>query len=409
MSKKTLLVIGGGAAGFFCAVNAARLNPALTVIIAEKSGQVLRKVKISGGGRCNVTHACFDIQAMASCYPRGERFLRKAFHRFFTTDTIEWFQSRGVPLKAESDGRMFPQADTSQAIIDCLINEMHRYKVQLILHFQAEKIEALGQGFYVYHGSGERLFADYVMIACGGFSQAAQFDWLRNLKLHMEDPVPSLFTFNFPGHPLNRLMGIAVTDANIKMAGSKKNSAGPILITHWGLSGPAVLRLSSFCARELAKASYRFTVQINWCGAYREQSMAEKIREQRTIAPSRKIINGNFTGIAGRLWEFLLTESGIEDSKRWADATTTMINQLARNCTAYEMTANGKTTFKEEFVNAGGIALSEIDVNSMMSRQQEGLYFGGEILDVDGITGGYNFQHAWTSGFIAATHIAASR
>lgn len=408
MSKKTLLVLGGGAAGFFCAVNAARLNPALSVIIAERSGQVLRKVKISGGGRCNVTHACFDIQEMAGCYPRGERFLRKAFHRFFTTDTIEWFQSRGVPLKAEADGRMFPEAGTSQAIVDCLINEMHRYKVQLVLHFHAEKIEVLPQGFYVCQSSGEQMFADYVMIACGGFSQAAHFDWLRNLKLQIEDPVPSLFTFNFPGHPLNRLMGIAANDANIKMAGNKKKSAGPILITHWGLSGPAVLRLSAFCAREMAQASYRFTVQINWCAAYREQSLAEKIREQRSIAPAKKAINGNFTGIAARLWEFLLFESGIDDGKRWADVTTTMINKLAKNCTTYEMTANGKTTFKEEFVSAGGIALSEIDVNSMMSRQHKGLYFGGEIVDVDGITGGYNFQHAWTSGFIAASHIAAN-
>lgn len=408
MSKKTLLVIGAGAAGFFCAVNAARLNPVLKVMLVEKTGQVLRKVKISGGSRCNVTHACFDRQEMANCYPRGGRFLRKAFHRFFTTDTIDWFQSRGVPLKTEADGRMFPEANTSQAIIDCLLQEMHRYNIELHLHFAVVKIEPLEQGFHVYQSSGNRQFADFVMIACGGFSQAAHFEWLSNLKLKLEDPVPALFTLNFSGHALNKLMGITATNASIKIAGCKKNSSGPILITHWGLSGPAVLRLSSFFARELADAGYRLKLIVNWSATYNAQSLAEKIREQRFIAPAKKVSNGNFTGMAARLWEFLLHESGIDDNCRWADVSTVMMNRLAVNCTAYEMTANGKTTFKEEFVSAGGIALEEIDVNSMMSRRYKGLYFGGEIMDVDGITGGYNFQHAWTSGFIAAAHIAAN-
>ncbi|MBK9732598.1 MAG: NAD(P)/FAD-dependent oxidoreductase [Chitinophagaceae bacterium] len=406
MNQKKLLVIGGGAAGFFCAVNAARLNPALQVTIAEKSGQVLQKVKVSGGGRCNVTHACFDIQEMAGCYPRGERFMRSAFHHFFSTDTIEWFQSRSVPLKTEDDGRMFPEANTSQAIIDCLFGEMQRYNVTLQLHFPVEKIEPLDEGFHIYYRKGEKLYTDFVMIACGGFSKATQFDWLKNLKLQIEEPVPSLFTFNFPGHPLNKLMGIAASDAIIKIAGSKRSSNGPVLITHWGLSGPAVLKLSAFAARELSNVNYQFKVVVNWCSTYQEQSFVEKIKEQRALSPARKLINGNFTGLASRLWEFLLIESGIDETKRWADLTVTMINKLAKNCCAYEMNANGKTTFKEEFVSAGGISLKEMDVNSMMSKRYNGLYFAGEILDVDGITGGYNFQHAWTSAFIAATHIA---
>ncbi|MEP7127612.1 MAG: NAD(P)/FAD-dependent oxidoreductase, partial [Chitinophagales bacterium] len=397
MNQKKLLVIGGGAAGFFCAVNAARLNPLLEVTIAEKTGQVLQKVKVSGGGRCNVTHACFDKPEMASRYPRGERFMRNAFHRFFTTDTIEWFQSRDVLLKTEEDGRMFPEANTSQSIIDCLINEMNHYHVELQLHFPVEKIEPLEEGFQIHYRKGEMLYTDFVMIACGGFSKSTQFDWLKNLKLQIEEPVPSLFTFNFPGHPLNKLMGIPAPEATIKIAGSKRSSNGPILITHWGLSGPAVLKLSAFAARELAAMNYQFTVIVNWCSAYQEQSFNEKIKEQRSLSPSRKVINGNFTGLASRLWEFLLSESEIDETKRWADLTVAMINKLAKNCCAYEMKANGKTTFKEEFVSAGGISLKETDVNSMMSKRYNGLYFAGEILDVDGITGGFNFQHAWTS------------
>ncbi|MEO6167975.1 MAG: NAD(P)/FAD-dependent oxidoreductase [Chitinophagales bacterium] len=409
MNKKKLLVIGGGAAGFFCAVNAARLNPDLEVIIAEKTGHVLQKVKVSGGGRCNVTHACFDIREMAARYPRGENFLRKAFHHFFTTDTIEWFQSRGVPLKTEDDGRMFPEANTSQAVIDCLLKEMHSNQVQLQLHFPVEKIEPLKNGFHIHYRKGEMMYADCVMIACGGFSKINQFDWLRNLNLEVESPVPSLFTFNFPGHPLNKLMGVSAPNAIVKIAGSKKISNGPLLITHWGLSGPAVLRLSAFAARELAALNYQFTVLVNWCADYHEQSLTEKIREQRSQSPAKKVINGNFTGLASRLWEFLMEESDIQASKRWADLTTVMINKFAKNCCAYEMKANGKTTFKDEFVSAGGIALSEIDVNTMRSKKYNGLYYGGEVMDVDGITGGYNFQHAWTSGYVAAKAIAGFR
>ncbi|HUM47596.1 MAG TPA: aminoacetone oxidase family FAD-binding enzyme [Chitinophagales bacterium] len=278
MTKKKLLVIGGGAAGFFCAVNAAQLNPSLQVTIAEKTGHVLQKVKVSGGGRCNVTHACFDIREMAARYPRGEIFLRKAFHHFFTTDTIEWFQSRGVALKTEDDGRMFPEANTSQAIIDCLLNEMHSTRVQLQLHFPVEKIEPLKEGFNIYYRKGEVMYADYVMIACGGFPKINQFEWLKNLKLQVESPVPSLFTFNFPGHPLNKLMGVSAGNAVIQIAGSKRISHRPVLITHWGLSGPAVLRLSAFAARELAALNYQFTVLVNWCADDHEQSFSEKVR-----------------------------------------------------------------------------------------------------------------------------------
>ncbi len=408
MISKKLIVIGGGAAGFFCAVNAARMNPLLKVMIVEKSGNVLQKVKVSGGGRCNVTHACFDINEMAKCYPRGERFVRKAFHQFFTTDTIEWFESREVDLKTEFDGRMFPQSNNSQTIIDCLVKEMHAYKVELQLYHSVEKIEPLEKGFDVSFKNGETIHSDFVVIACGGFQKLNQFDWLKNLNLKIESPVPSLFTFNFPKHPLNNLMGIAAPNASIKIAGTKLLAEGPILITHWGLSGPAVLRLSAFAAKDLEKLNYKFSVIINWCAEFNEQNFVKQIHDQRKLFPAKKPSNGNFTGLASRLWEFMLLESGIDDSKKWSDLTSVVINKLAKNFCAYEMQAEGKTTFKEEFVSAGGIAMNEVDANTMMSKRYPGLYFGGEILDVDGITGGYNFQHAWTSGFVAAKSICAA-
>ncbi len=405
MNSKKLVVIGGGAAGFFCAVNAARMNPLLKVFIAEKGGSVLQKVKVSGGGRCNVTHACFDIDEMAKCYPRGERFMKKAFHQFFTTDTIDWFEKRGVSLKTEEDGRMFPHSNSSQTIIDCLMKEMNRYKVELQLYHSVEKIQPIINGFNVSFKNGEIVQADFVVIACGGFQKIIQFDWLNNLSLKIEKPVPSLFTFNFPKHPLNNLMGIAAPNSSIKIVGIKFLSEGPILITHWGLSGPAVLRLSAFAARDLEKLNYKFSVIINWCTEFNEQSFVKQIHEQRKLFPAKKPSNGNFSGVASRLWEFILLQSGVSDSNKWSDLTNATINKLAKNCCAFEMFAEGKTAFKEEFVSAGGISLSEVDANTMMSKKYPGLYFGGEILDVDGITGGYNFQNAWTSGFVAAKSI----
>lgn len=383
------------------------MNPLLDVMIAEKGGKILQKVKVSGGGRCNVTHACFDIREMSRRYPRGERFVRKAFYHFFTSDTIQWFQERGVPLKQEEDGRMFPEADTSQAIVDCLTSEMNIYGVRLALHTAILKIQPQQEGFNIMLGGGQSLYADFVVVATGGFSRLDQLDWLKNLNLTMETPVPSLFTFNFPGHPLNQLMGVVAPECSISIAGTRFCAEGPVLITHWGLSGPAILRLSAFAARELAQRNYQFTVVVNWCCTYNEQTFTEKIRHERSAVPSRKVINGNFTGLASRLWEHLLNISGIDNNRRWADLTVSMMNKLSRNCCAYVMTASGKTTFKEEFVSAGGISLTEIEPDTMMSKKYPGLYFAGEVMDVDGITGGYNFQHAWTSGYIAACHISS--
>lgn len=400
------MVIGGGAAGIFCAVTAARLALQLKVIVVEKTGKLLQKVKASGGGRCNVTHACFEIGEMASRYPRGQHFVKKAFHQFFTTDTVEWFQQRSVPLKTEGDGRMFPKANTSQAVIDALLKEMQQYKVEVKHNCQVMKIEPLETGFQLHFADASQLQADYVMLAPGGQNKIEQFSWLNNLALTIAAPVPSLFTFNFPAHPLNELTGLSVPNAAVKVSGFKMVSEGPLLITHWGVSGPAVLRLSAFAAVYLASVQYQYEVFINWCKEYNEPAFLQKIQSQRSSNPSQKAANGNFTELPSRLWQFLLAVAGISDVHRWADLTNNQMNKLAAAVCNYKVQASGKTTYKDEFVTAGGIELSEVDANTMMSRKFPGLYFGGEILNVDGITGGYNFQHAWTSGFIAGKHIA---
>lgn len=407
MSKR-LIVIGGGAAGFFCAVNAARMDRSLKVTIIEKSNKLLSKVKISGGGRCNVTHACFDIAEMSKRYPRGQHFVKKAFHQFFTTDTINWFEERGVKLKTEDDGRMFPVTDSSQTIIDCLFREANKYGVEILMNKEVKKINIQYSIFNIQCSSGEILQADYLCIASGGYPKSSMFDWLKELGHTIEEPVPSLFTFNLPNHPITKLMGISVDKAKIKIQNSKLEEEGPELITHWGLSGPAVLRLSAWGARELKTKNYELRININWLVDFNEETLRKKFQELRIENASQKIINKNTFGLPSRLWEFLAEQSGIKKEWRWADLPSTEQNQFIKNLCGYDCEVKGKTTFKEEFVTAGGIKLNEVDANTMMSKKIQNLFFAGEVLDVDGITGGFNFQHAWTSGFVAAKAIANS-
>lgn len=422
--KKRLVVIGGGAAGFFCAVNAARLHPALEVLLLEKSNKVLSKVKVSGGGRCNVTHACFSIADMVRHYPRGTNFLKKSFHHFFTTDTINWFKERGVALKTEADGRMFPVTDSSQTIIDCLMREVNKYGVELRMSSEVKGIQRIqntedsiqhsassvqhpaGGQFRVELGDQRQLTADFVCIACGGYPKSAMFEWLRQLGHTIEEPVPSLFTFNMPGNPITQLMGISVPDVQVRITGSKLSARGPLLITHWGMSGPAVLRLSAWGARELAAGNYQFTVNINWLVEHHENSLREQMQSLRFELATQKISNRNPFSLPQRLWDYFLGQAGIGGDMRWADLPAAAQNKLIRLLCAQELVVQGKTTFKEEFVTAGGIRLSEIEANTMQSKLLPGLFFAGEIMDVDGITGGFNFQHAWTSGYLAAATIA---
>lgn len=405
--SKVVCIIGGGASGFFCAVNLARLKPGYKIVILEKSSKLLSKVKISGGGRCNVTHACFDIAEMARRYPRGQYFVKKLFHRFFTKDTIEWFRERGVQLKAEADGRMFPVTDSSQTIIDCLLKEANRYGVEISMQCAVQKIIRSENGFVLQTSKQEALVCDFVCVASGGFPKTEMFHWLTETGHSIASPVPSLFTFNSPGNSLTSLMGLSVKNARVSIAGTKISQTGPVLITHWGLSGPAVLRLSAWAARELASCNWMFTAVINWLPEYTEQNLQVLLQSFRTERATQFIASRNSFGLPGRLWNFLLELSEIDEKVRWADLPAKTGNKLIKNLVAFELAVRGKTTYKEEFVTAGGVRLSEIDAGTMMSKKVGQLFFMGEVLDVDGITGGFNFQNAWSTGFVAATAIAA--
>ncbi|SHN11864.1 NAD(P)/FAD-dependent oxidoreductase [Chitinophaga sp. CF418] len=406
MVNKRLVVIGGGAAGFFCAVNAARLHTQLEVILIEKSSKLLSKVKVSGGGRCNVTHNAPDIPYMSKRYPRGQHFVKKAFSRFFVQDTIAWFKERGVALKAEADGRMFPVTDNSQTIIDCLLREADKYGVKIRMNAAVSELVSGSKGWEIRLQDGDTLKADLVCVAAGGYAQLEKFAWLQAIGHQIEAPMPSLFTFNMPDNPITTLMGVSVEEAHVKIAGTKLQEKGPLLITHWGMSGPCILRLSAWGARELGALQYQFTALINWLPAFNENSLRDEIQGLRFSLGGQKMHHKNPFGLPQRLWQFFLQQSGIGEDIRWADMPAKEQHKLIKYLTAMLCPVKGKTTFKEEFVTCGGIRLSEIDPATMESKLAPGLFFAGEVMDVDGITGGFNFQHAWTSGWIAASTIA---
>ncbi len=401
-----LIVIGGGAAGFFCAINAAKNNPSLKVMIIEKSNKLLSKVKVSGGGRCNVTHACFEIDELIKKYPRGQNFLKKAFHWFNTKDTIEWFKERNVKLKRESDGRMFPETNSSQTIIDCFLKEANKYNVEILLNCEVKEIKNESNSFKLLIPDSQLLTSDFLCIACGGYPKSNQFDWLKKLGHSIEEPVPSLFTFNIPNNKITELMGVSVENATIKIAGTKLQEQAPLLITHWGMSGPAVLKLSAWGAKLLSEKNYHFEITVNWLSSRNENSLREEWIFFREKFASQKIGNKNPFDLPNRLWNYLLKESFIKEDARWAELTSKQQNKLIQILTAQAFQVKGKTTFKEEFVTCGGIKLNEIDANTMQSKIVKHLFFAGEIIDIDGITGGFNFQNAWTTGWIAAKTIA---
>jgi len=404
--QKRLIVVGGGAAGFFCAINAAKSNPLLKVTVVEKSNKVLSKVKVSGGGRCNVTHACFEINELFKKYPRGQNFLKKAFHWFNTNHTIQWFEERGVKLKTEADGRMFPVTNNSQTIIDCLTREVNKYNVEILFQTEIKHIKKTGTGFLL-QTTNHQLQTDFLCIAAGGYPKSTQFEWLKQTGHTIEEPVPSLFTFNIPNNNITELMGVSVEKTTVKIQSTKLSETAPLLITHWGLSGPAVLKLSAWGARELAQLQYDFNITVNWLPAFNENSLRDEWMQLRKQLASQKIGSKNPFDLPQRLWLYLLNFCKINNETRWADLSTDCQSKLIKTLTAQVFHVKGKTTFKEEFVTCGGIKLQEIDVNTMQSKLIPGLFFAGEVMDVDGITGGFNFQHAWTSGWIAAKSIAA--
>jgi len=405
-----IAIIGCGAAGCFAAANIP-YTEGVTVALFEKTGKVMQKVRVSGGGRCNVTHHCFDVQELLNRYPRGKQLLRRTLHRFGPADTIEWFNSRGVQLKAENDGRMFPITDNSQTIIDCIWQQVVKNRIQVYYHKAVEGItKNTGDSAHRYRvqfADGTFYDADKVLIATGGFPKAEQYSWLKELGHTIEKPVPSLFTFNMPKHPITELMGVSVPDASVRVVGSKLIQTGPVLITHWGMSGPAVLRTSAIVARELAEAGYNFKVIINWLGDQTDAALAQEIASLRSGSGGQYICGRNPFGLPKRLWEYMLPRCGITDTMRWGDMTAAARNKLTEHLLRDIYEVRGKTTFKEEFVTCGGIKLSEIDAASMESRIVPGLFFAGEAIDVDGVTGGFNFQHAWSSAYVAATAMCA--
>ncbi len=407
-----IAIIGGGAAGCFAAANIP-FREGQEVTVFEKTGKILQKVKVSGGGRCNVTHECFDIPELIEKYPRGKQLLKKTLHQFSPRHTIEWFKKRGVEIKAEQDGRMFPVTDSSQTIIDCLWQEMMQQKVKVAYNKSVEKIEKTADGFIIYFGDGKEYQADKILIACGGFPKELAYDWLKKLGHTIQAPVPSLFTFNLssgrPGtskHAITELMGVSVPNATVKIPGTKFSETGPLLITHWGMSGPAVLRTSAWAARELAERNYDFRISINWLKDVTEADLKEQINYLRKDQGGQFIHNKNPFELPKRLWEYFMIQCKIKEDMRWGDLPATNQNKLIEALIRDIYEVKGKTTFKEEFVTSGGINLSEINPQTMESRVVPGIYFAGEILNVDGITGGFNFQHAWSSSWIAAQSMA---
>lgn len=405
MQPTKAIIIGGGAAGFFCAIRLAELHPDWNIQIIEKSSKVLSKVKVSGGGRCNVTHACPDVESLLQKYPRGSRFLKKAFYQFATKNTIEWFAANEVKLHTEKDGRMFPTTNNSETIIQCFLKKIDQYKIKLLL--QTEVIEVKKEKDFILHlSTGDQIHADTICVATGGMLKADKLQWLTALGHEIIAPVPSLFTFNVAQKNITTLMGVAVENASIQWKGNKHVEQGPLLITHWGISGPAAIKLSAWCAREMAAENYEGAIQINWVPMYNAQSLKMEWLNFRTDFGKREIGNKNPFGLPQRLWQYLLQEAKILSNTKWADVKSAEQNSLIQLLTTYTLTIKGKTTFKEEFVTCGGVDIAGINASTMESKTCSGLHFAGEMMDIDGITGGFNFQHAWTSGWLAANHMA---
>ena len=402
--KKEIAVIGGGAAGFFAAVNCARSFPQHHITIYEKSSKLLAKVRVSGGGRCNVTHSCFEIPELVKNYPRGEKNLINAFARFGVSNTIDWFEECGVKLKTEEDGRMFPVTNNSQTIIDCLMEETKKFRVDIVTQAEVIKFLKNEEGrFELTFSDGEKVIADKVLIAAGGYPKTESFNWLRETGHEIIPPVPSLFTFNIPNDPIVELMGVSISAARLRIGGTKQLVYGPLLVTHWGMSGPAVLKLSSLAARELAEKKYEFELIVSWITEYNPEQLQRILPSLKTELGAKQIYNHCPFEMPKRLWMFLLYKINVPQELRWAELSNEQIRNLVRCLTHDEYKIKGKTTFKEEFVTCGGVSLRDVDMKTMESKKCPGLFFAGEVLDIDAITGGFNFQAAWATGYIAGT------
>jgi len=401
--KKKFIIIGGGAAGFFAAINAAEFNPNLEVIILEGSNKVLQKVKVSGGGRCNVTHACFTPSELIEFYPRGKKELLGPFHQFMTGDTMEWFEKRRVLLKIENDNRVFPESNSSQTIVDCFLESAENVGVKILTSTRVNAIDKQ-QEKYQITTEKNNFEADYLLVATGSNSKV--WNMVEKLGHSIIEPVPSLFTFNISNQLLKDIPGISVPNASIKVLNSKLFEQGPLLITHWGLSGPSILKLSAWGALELNAKEYQFEIEVNWLSKKYETILEFLKSTKKQQSKKQVIIRSIFEEIPKRLWEKLVTASQIPVNFQWAQLSNLQLENLAKQLTQSVFKVTGKSTFKEEFVTAGGVDLKEINFKRFESKLHKNLFFAGEILNIDAITGGFNFQNAWTSGWIVANTVS---
>lgn len=404
---RRVVIVGGGAAGFFASIACAeKLGAAGTVTLLEATAHPLAKVRVSGGGRCNVTHACFEPRDLVKRYPRGGRELLGAFHRFQPRDTIAWFAARGVELKTEEDGRMFPVTDDSATIVECLSRAAEKAGVKLVTSLGVRTAEVAGGSFWLTLTDDSNLRCERLLIATGGNKSSAGLTIAQKLGHTIVPPVPSLFTFHIDDKRLEGLSGVSVENAGVAVRGSKLKESGPLLITHWGMSGPAILKLSAWGARELAEANYEFPLVVNWTGTHTRDTLVRELSAVREKNPKKQITTWSPLAMPQRLWERLVTASGIAGATPWAQIGNAALGKLAGELTAAEFRVVGKSLFKEEFVTCGGVKLSEVDFRTMESRVCPGLHFAGEMLDIDGVTGGFNFQAAWTTGWLAAAGAA---
>jgi predicted Rossmann fold flavoprotein len=401
-----IAIVGGGAAGFFAAINCAEANPENEVSIYERGAEFLTKVRISGGGRCNVTHACFEPRPMSERYPRGERALISPLHRFSATDTVAWFERRGVKLKTEEDGRMFPVTDSSGTVIDCLLYEARTAGVRVFARKGVDVVTRTKDGFELHFAGGKIAVCDRLLLATGGTRSASGGQIAESLGHVTAPPVPSLFSLHVSEAWLRSLPGVSVPDVEASLPGKRLRERGPILVTHQGVSGPVILRLSAWGARVLHEMDYQFTLRLNWLPGSSEEAVRRELGTLRDSNPNRRVANSPLGPLPQRLWEQLTRQAGIDSTIRWTTLSRLQANALAARLVRTELTVHGKSLNKDEFVTCGGVKLSDVDFKTMESRIVPGLYFAGELLDIDGITGGFNFQAAWTTGWIAGNAMA---
>ena len=404
MEKTDIAIIGGGAAGFFAAINAAEMDPSAQIVILERGKEVLTKVRISGGGRCNVTHAEFIPNELVKNYPRGEKELKGPFHTFMTGDTIAWFEERGIELKIEEDGRMFPVSDSSETIINCFLEETKRLGIKILKHHAVQELQPKNDHWEITTSNGSFL-ANKVLVATG--SNPKIWELLKDLGHSLEPAVPSLFTFNIKDERIGDLPGLS-TKASVKVVKTNLRSEGPLLITHWGMSGPAILKLSAWGARELHAFDYKFSIRVNWLPGYSQEDLIEELAGLRSLHRKQQITTYPQFNLPKRLWKNLVKASGIPENLTWADMNKNQVKELSLQLSAGIFEVNGKSTFKEEFVTAGGVNLKEVNFKTFESKIRKNLFFAGEVLNIDAITGGFNFQNAWTGGYIAAKAIISN-